>query len=195
MNNPLEMHVLHVRDREAWREWLAANHDTEPAGVWLVFYRRHTGKPTLEYEASVEEALCFGWVDSLVRKIDAERYARKFTPRSDDSRWSDSNRERAVRLIGEGLMTDAGLARINAARASGAWAAEPRPSADERMSAEFAAALRDNQPAGAFFGTLTAAQRRQFILWINVAKQPDTKRRRLAESIRLLEQGRKLGMV
>jgi uncharacterized protein YdeI (YjbR/CyaY-like superfamily) len=188
------MHMVYVKDRAAWRKWLQENHATEPRGVWLVYYRQHTGKPSLEYDASVEEALCYGWVDSLIRKIDAQRYARKFTPRKDDSNWSESNRRRVAMLVEAGLMTGAGLAKVKAAKATGKWDADPRPLVDENMSPEFAAALVENRAARRFFENLTRTQQREFILWINVAKRDDTRARRLAESLRLLEQGRKLGM-
>jgi len=194
VNNPLEMHMVYVRDRAAWRRWLEENHATEPQGVWLVYYKQHTGKSTLEYDESVEEALCFGWVDSLIRKIDEERFARKFTPRKETSNWSESNRKRVERLIGEGLMTGAGLVKVKAAKASGLWEADPRPEVDENMSPEFAAALVENRAARSFFEALTRSRQREFILWINVAKKAGTKERRLAESVSLLEQGRKLGM-
>jgi uncharacterized protein YdeI (YjbR/CyaY-like superfamily) len=194
VSNPLEMHTVYARNRAAWRRWLEKNHASEPRGVWLVYYKPHAGKPSVSYDDSVEEALCFGWVDSLIRRIDDDRYARKFTPRRDDSHWSESNRKRVERLIRAGLMTPVGLAKVEAARASGLWGRDPRPEVDERISPQFAAALAENQLARGFFERLTPAQQRQFILWINVAKKAETRERRLAESIRLLEQGRQLGM-
>lgn len=195
MANPLEMHMFYARDRAAWREWLEVNHDSEPQGVWLVYFKQHTGEPTVEYGESVEEALCFGWVDSLIRKIDGDRFARKFTPRKDGSNWSESNRERVARLIAAGLMTDAGLAKVEAARVAGRWNADPRPGVSEDMPREFAAALEGNRQAREIFEGLTRTQRKQFILWINVAKKPATRQHRIVESVRLLERGRKLGMV
>ena len=194
MGNPLEMHMVYVKDRAAWRKWLAENHASEQQGVWLVYYKQHTGKPTLEYDESVEEALCFGWVDNLIRKIDEERFARKFTPRKDTSNWSESNRKRVARLIEDGLMTEAGLAKVEAAKVTGLWEADPRPEVEKNMSPEFASALVENRAARSFFEGLTKAQQREFILWINVARKDETKARRLAESMALLAQGKKLGM-
>ena len=86
------MKEMHVTTRTEWRKWLVQNYDRSP-GIWLIFYRKHTGKSTLEYDAAVEEALCFGWIDSIIRKIDEERYARKFTPRKCDSHWSKLNKK------------------------------------------------------------------------------------------------------
>jgi len=116
--------TVDIRSRRAWRVWLERNH-ASVAEVWLVFYKQHTGTPGVEYEAAVEEALCFGWVDSLVRRLDEDRFARKFTPRRSDSVWSESNRRRyaetphetvdpaeAQRLLHRSLVLDAGRARV-----------------------------------------------------------------------------------
>jgi len=192
--NPLEMQMFYARDRAAWRAWLAANHASEPAGVWLVYYKQHTGKPSIDYEASVEEALCYGWIDGLIRRLDDDRYARKFTPRRRDSYWSASNRDRAERLISEGLMSPAGLELIEAAKASGRWLEDPRPQVDADPAPEFRVALAASPKAADFFASLTEAQRQRFVTWINLAKTTETRHRRVAESVALLEQGQKLGM-
>jgi uncharacterized protein YdeI (YjbR/CyaY-like superfamily) len=105
--NPLTM--LYVTTRDEWRAWLAEHHDTEKE-VWLVSYKKHTGRPQIPYDDAVEEALCFGWIDSLVKTIDDERFAQKFTPRKEKSNWSESNKGRVRKLVREGRMTEAGLA-------------------------------------------------------------------------------------
>lgn len=194
MSNPLELNAVYVRDRAAWRAWLQDNHDSEPDGVWLVYYKPHTNKPCVPYDDSVCEALCFGWVDSLIRKLDEDRYARKFTPRKPDSHWSESNRARVEALIEQGLMTAAGMALVEAARASGRWLDDGRPEVDDRPCQAFRDALAANRDAAAHYDGLTPAQQRQFNLWINTAKKPETRANRLAESIRLLNRGEKLGM-
>jgi uncharacterized protein YdeI (YjbR/CyaY-like superfamily) len=102
-----ELKTLHVTTREAWRKWLQKHHDRETE-VWLIFYKQHTGKPRVAYEDAVEEALCFGWIDSIVRRVDDECYMQKFTPRKPNSKWSDSNRARVKKLLKAGLMTEAG---------------------------------------------------------------------------------------
>lgn len=193
-SQPLEMNMVYARDRAAWRAWLAGNHAREASGVWLVYYKPHAGKPSVAYEDSVEEALCFGWVDSLIRRLDGDSYARKFTPRKPDSYWSESNRQRVERLIAQGLMTEAGMVLVAAARDSGRWSENPRPEVSEDPAPELRDALAANSKAAAFFDRLTPAQRRQFVLWVNVAKKPETRARRVAESIARLEQGEKLGM-
>src|SRR5438093_13416794 len=104
-----ELMTLQVRSRRQWRAWLAKHHTSSP-GVWLVFYKAHTGVKSIPYEDTVREALCFGWIDSLIRRLDADRYALKVTPRRPTSKWSDPNRKRCVELKAYGLLTPAGLA-------------------------------------------------------------------------------------
>jgi uncharacterized protein YdeI (YjbR/CyaY-like superfamily) len=104
------LELLHVTSRDAWRAWLARHHDTKTE-IWLVFHKKHTGQPGVAYGDAVEEALCFGWIDSIVRRLDEDRYAQKFTPRKPKSNWSDSNLRRFARMVGEGRMTAAGLAK------------------------------------------------------------------------------------
>ena len=117
----LEDHELvHAETRAEWRRWLAANHASTP-GVWLVSWRKPTGRPSVGYDAAVEEALCFGWIDSLAKKIDEERSRQLFTPRRPRSNWSTSNVERVERLLAAGLMEPAGLAAVEDAKARGAW--------------------------------------------------------------------------
>ena len=106
--------------RGDWRTWLERNHDAQ-SEVWLVFYKKHTGKPTIPYDSAVEEALCFGWIDSIIKRVDNERYVRKFTPRKGRSIWSKLNKKRASKMIREGRMTEAGLKMIDEAKKSGEW--------------------------------------------------------------------------
>src|SRR5919206_1474760 len=103
--------TLYVKDRAAWRAWLEENHASERE-VWLVYYKKHTGRPRVPYDDAVEEALCFGWIDSLVKTLDADRYIQKFTPRVNARKWSRSNLERVKKLLREGRMTEAGRAKL-----------------------------------------------------------------------------------
>lgn len=102
------MKTFYAPERKSWRRWLTKNHDKEPE-IWLVYYKKSTGLPTIPYEEAVEEALCFGWIDSMEKSLDGDRYAGRFSPRRSDSNWSDSNRLRVKRLIRQGQMTDAGM--------------------------------------------------------------------------------------
>ena len=114
MNEP----SIYLPTREAWRDWLDKHHDSEPL-IWLIHYKKHTGKPSIPYNDAVEEALCFGWIDSLVRRIDEEKYMQKYTPRKPRSTWSKHNVRRVEKMIAEGKMTERGLGLYNYARENG----------------------------------------------------------------------------
>ena len=187
------MKQVRVSTRRQWRNWLAENHHKEPRGIWLVFCRKRTVRPSLRYEESVEEALCFGWIDSVVKKIDEDTYCRKFTPRKDRSNWSNLNKKRAEKVIQEGRMTELGLAKIEAAKRSGTWALDPRPVINLNAP-QLSAALARSAKAKDFFEKLSPACQKHFIGWISTAKRPETRAKRLAESLALLERGEKLGL-
>ena len=187
------MKQVYVADRDQWRDWLSRYHTSE-AGIWLVFYKKGTSKPTIDYEDAVEEALCFGWIDSIIKKIDDQKYVRKFTLRKDKSVWSQLNKKRANKMIKQGMMTEAGLAKIKAAKKNGCWNQEARPQISFEVPPEFAKALARNKKAKVNFDQLAPTYRKYYIGWIATAKRPETKERRIAESIALLEKGKKLGM-
>ena len=188
------MKQVYVSSRSEWRRWLARNHDREPNGIWLLFFRRGSGKPSLEYEGSVEEALCFGWIDSIVKRIDDARYCRKFTPRKERSRWSNTNRRRAEKAIREGRMTEFGLAKIEAAKRLGSWEQDPRPGLHTAFPPEFSEALARHGTAKDFFANLAPGYQKHFIGWIATAKRPETRRKRIEEALALLARGEKLGL-
>lgn len=187
------MKQLYVSNREQWRDWLCAHHVGED-GVWLIFYKKKTNKPTIIYEDAVEEALCFGWIDSIIKKIDETKYARKFTPRKDKSRWSELNKKRAEKMIKARKMTDAGLAKIQTARKTGLWKKDGGINIPLDVPPELAKALTKNKKAKENFDKLALSYRRQYIGWIAVAKREETKKQRIKESIALLVKGKKLGM-
>ncbi|MHC4122866.1 MAG: YdeI/OmpD-associated family protein [Planctomycetota bacterium] len=187
------MKQLYIRNRKQWRGWLLQNHTIENE-VWLIFYKKETGKPIVPYDATVEEALCFGWIDSIIKKNDDTKYARKFIRRNDSSRWSALNKRRAAKMIKEGKMTKAGLSKIKTAKKTGHWNPVGKPKIDFAMSAEFKDALSQNQRAKDNFEKLAVSYRKQYIGWINFAKRTETKKKRIAESIALLEKGKKLGL-
>ena len=188
------MKQVYVKSRKEWREWLLENHNKEEKGIWLVFYKKNAKKPTLEYKDSVEEALCFGWIDSIIKKIDEEKYVRKFTPRKPDSLWSPSNKKRIAKMIKEGKMTECGLMKVNAAKESGLWDKDDRPGINFDVPPELEKALRRNKKAWEFFQQLAPSYKKQFIGWIKIAKRKETKEKRLKETIELLTKGEKPGM-
>lgn len=187
------MEQLYFKSAADWRGWLKANHD-QSNGIWMVFYKKETGKPTIEYETAVEEALCYGWIDSIIKKIDEEKYVRKFTPRKDDSMWSAVNKKRVEKLIKEKRMSGTGLAKVETAKANGQWDKPDRPVISFELHAEFKSALDQNPKARAFFEQLAPSYKKHYMGWIAAAKQEKTREKRIQESIALLEKGKKLGM-
>ncbi len=178
---------LDVRTRGQWRQWLAKHHASS-LGIWLIRHKQHTGVKSMSYEDLVCEALCFGWVDSLIKRLDNDRYATKVTPRKPTSKWSDVNRKRWKKLEAAGLLAAPGLA---AAPTNNRYA--PKPSIPE-LPAYITTAFRANAKAWKYFQSLPRRERRNFVVWIHAAKRPDTRERRIRESITLLAAGNKLGL-
>lgn len=178
---------LDLRTREEWRQWLAKHHAASP-GVWLLRYKPHTGVTSMPYEDLVREALCFGWVDSLIKRLDESLYAIKVTPRQPTSKWSDPNRKRWEDLQSAGLLAAPGLAAAPTAKRYA-----PKPQIPELPSYIGMAFTRDRK-AWTFFQTLSARNRRDFVVWIHTAKRPETRDRRIRQSIALLSAGKKLGL-
>jgi uncharacterized protein YdeI (YjbR/CyaY-like superfamily) len=183
--------TFYATNRQEWRAWLEKHHATE-SEIWLIYYKKHTGQPRIPYEDAVEEALCFGWIDSTVKKIDEEKFAQKFTPRRDRSNWSALNKRRMQQLIRDGRMTAAGLAKIDLATLNDET--EPRPKEELPLPRFVKQALRANRTAWENFDKLAPSYRRNLIRWILDAKKEETRQRRLQEAIGLLEQNKKLGM-
>ncbi len=188
------MKKIYLKYKEDWRTWLKANHKKSKE-VWLVFNKKETGLPSIPYEDAVEQALCFGWIDSLIKKLNQNQYARKFTPRREDSKWSASNKKRVEKMIESGMMTSHGMSLVKAAKRIGTWD-EPikKPNLDFKIHPEFSSAIQANPDAQENYANLTPTHQKQYITWIGVAKRVDTKRKRIKESINLLAQGKKLGL-
>lgn len=176
-----------MRTRREWRAWLAKHHASSQ-GIWLVRHKQHTGTASMPYEDVVREALCFGWIDSLVRRLDDERYAIKVTPRKPTSKWSDINRRRWHELEAAGLLAAPGRA---AAPTANTYAPRPRIPV---LPAYIANGLKANLAAWRQFQALAPSHRRQYVVWIHTARRPETRERRIRESIRLLSAGSTLGL-
>jgi uncharacterized protein YdeI (YjbR/CyaY-like superfamily) len=161
-----------------WRNWLAQNHDREQE-VWLVYLKARQGKTNIDYESSVEEALCFGWIDSIIQKIDEEKYARKFNPRRMDSQWSETNKRRVVKVIREGRMTGAGMAKVTF-DVNEVDTNKPKPKRLEvQMPEKIEHALKSRPGLWKAFQNISPSYRRNYILWLTDAKKPETFERRL----------------
>lgn len=188
------MKIFHAVNRADWRQWLSKNFD-KLNEIWLVYYKKDSGKDSVGYNESVEEALCFGWIDSIIKKIDESSYARKFTPRKENSVWSETNKKRARKMIGSGLMTEQGLKLIESAKKSGAWDKVHRaPKIDLSVSEKFARALTKNKRAEAVFEKLSKRHREEYTGWINSAKRDETRARRIKQAIAMLAEDKKLGL-
>ena len=189
-----DIKTIYATNRNEWRAWLILNHDKEEKGIWLVFLKKGSHHESLKYEEAVEEALCFGWIDSIIKKINNERYVRKFSPRKPNSNWSELNKKRVVKVIKEGRMTEHGLNKINSAKKSGTYDNNNILDISNKVPKELKDALNKNRKANLFFNKLAPSYRKHFIGWIQTAKRQETKLKRVKESISLLEQGKKLGL-
>ncbi|MBT8069218.1 MAG: YdeI/OmpD-associated family protein [Gammaproteobacteria bacterium] len=179
--------------REEWRAWLQQNH-AGASEIWLVYFKKHTGKPTVDYAESVEEALCFGWVDGLKKRIDEDRYAHRFSPRKAKSKWTPLNIQRARKMIEAGKMTEAGLVSFRQRLEYDEKFLQARTQKKLELPAEMEAAIKLNEAAWNNFKQLAPGYRKQYVGWLVSAKKPATRTRRLEEAIRLLARNKKLGM-
>jgi len=170
-------------DRAAWRAWLEANHATA-AGVWLVFYKKGSGQPTITYDEMLDDALCFGWIDSKAVSIDDRSYKQLITPRKPKGVWSGINKAKVEKLIAAGLMTDAGLAAVERAKANGAWTALDAVEA-LTIPDDLAAALAANADAARHFAAFSPSSKKNILFWIASAKRPETRQKRVAETVAL----------
>lgn len=173
----MNVKTLTVTTREAWRRWLARNHARE-SEVWLIYAKKESGKPRIPYDDAVEEALCFGWIDGLVKRVDEIHFMQRFTPRRPGSKWAASNRTRYARLVKEGRMTPAGLAKPPSDKPAGYSYEKPLTT----VPAYIAKALKKTN-----FNKLPPGKRRLYVHWIDSAKKEETKLRRLNQLIGQLE--------
>ena len=184
--------MVHPESREEWRAWLAAHHDFEES-VWMVFWKKPTGKSAPTYAEAVEEALCFGWVDSSTRRVDDERAMYYFSPRNPKSTWSRANKERVERLIADGRMTDAGMALIEAAKENGYWTIFDEIE-DLIIPADLAAALDSHADAARYFDAFPVSAKKNILWWItprgHPAKRPATRLNRITKTATLAAHNR-----
>jgi uncharacterized protein YdeI (YjbR/CyaY-like superfamily) len=181
---------VHPLTRAEWRAWLA-DHYQQETGMWLVSYKKATGKPRVEYDEAVEEALCFGWIDSKPNKLDDERTMLWFAPRKAKTNWSKLNKERVQQMTRAGLMHASGLAKVEAAKKDGSWDALNDVDAlvvPPDLAEAFATAVPQ---AKANFDAFPSSVKRGILEWILIAKRPDTRTKRIAETVSLAAENKR----
>ncbi|MET3368154.1 YdeI/OmpD-associated family protein [Arthrobacter sp. M2012083] len=182
---PSELEELLVADGAAWRSWLS-EHAAESPGVWLILHKKGGNVTELDYDAALDEALCFGWIDGQAKSRDAESYFQRMTPRGRKSIWSARNVGHIARLESEGRMTDAGRAAVEAAQADGRWEAAYAGPADSVVPDDLAAAIAAVPEAQAMFDCLTSQNRFALIHRTNGVKRADTRARKIAGFVEML---------
>ena len=191
-----EYKTTHPKTRSHWRKWLEKNHATSP-GIWMIYYKKESGKRKFSYEEAVEEALCFGWIDSTPKKIDNERAMLKFTPRKPKSIWSRLNKQRVENLIERKLMTATGFAAIDKAKKIGSWNTLNTPDLhanNNSLPNDLQKAFAKNKKALENFTAFPQGYRRRFFFWIDSAKQPATKKARIRQTVLMAAANKKPGL-
>jgi uncharacterized protein YdeI (YjbR/CyaY-like superfamily) len=173
--------LLRASTRKQWRAWLKKNH-AKATEVWLVYAKRHTGKPRVSYDEAVEEALCFGWIDGIGKRLDEDYYIQRFSPRKDLKNWSEVNLARFQRMVAEGRMTDAGRAK----RPADVAPPPRRFQSGDPVPAFVAKALAKEPAARRNFEAMAPGYRRNYLRWITEAKKEETRAQRLKKAIRML---------
>ena len=180
--------LLHAETQAEWRAWLEQNHESAD-GVWLVSWKKATGKPFIPYPATVDEALCFGWIDSRANRLDDARAMRLFTPRKPKSPWSRINRAKVARLTEEGRMAPAGMQKVETAKANGSWTVSDEIE-DLVIPPDLASALAVNGIAAACFEHFPDSAKKIILWWIKSARKPETRARRIARTVELAAENR-----
>lgn len=183
--------AIRFKNRKEWRGWLEKHHGKE-TGIWLVLYKKHSAKPGLRYEEALEEALCFGWIDGQLMKVDNDKFKLRYSPRRPKSPWSRINRDKAEKLIRSGQMAAAGLARIKEAKKSGLWQRAYTNKTRERMPSDLKTALQKNKTAWSNFRKFANTYRNMYIGWIVSAKTTETRKRRIAKVVDQAAKDKKL---
>jgi uncharacterized protein YdeI (YjbR/CyaY-like superfamily) len=182
--------VLIFKGREQWRLWLEKNHDRQTC-VWLTFYKKASGKKGITLGEAVEEAMCFGWIDGKLRKIDEDSFVVRFSPRKENSVWSKINRERAEKLIASGRMTSTGLAKIDKARKSGRWKDAYTNKVRDAVPADLVEALRAEKKAWENFQAFANTYSNMYVGWVTSAKTDEVRRKRIMKIVEQSLQNKK----
>jgi uncharacterized protein YdeI (YjbR/CyaY-like superfamily) len=171
------------KNREEWRDWLEKNHLKEKE-IWLIHYKKKSNKQSVNHFEAVEEALCFGWIDSKLKRVDEERYILRYTPRKGKSVWSKINKDAAEKMIKLGKMTDSGLEKIKLAKKQGLWDAAYTNLKKDRLPSDLKKALLENKIALKNFNNFANSYRNSYIGWVKNAKTDETRKRRIKEVVK-----------
>lgn len=177
--------LLYFKNAQEWREWLHENHSIS-IGVELVFYKVESTKESMRWEEAVQVALCYGWIDSTVRKIDDEKRKQSFGPRKDKSVWSKLNKSYIEKLIAENLMHESGLAKIEIAKQNGSWTSLDAVENHE-IPEDLQQAFYNNKVAFTNYQNFSKGYRKSYLYWLNQAKREQTRKTRIEEIIKLCE--------
>lgn len=191
MNVKNSLKILSFKSAGDWKNWLEKNH-AKSNGIWLRFFKKGSGVPSVTYAEALDEALCHGWIDSLLQKYDEKSYLQKFTPRRPKSLWSKRNIEHVQRLSKAGKIQPAGKKEMQAAQKDGRWEQAYDSSGTMKLPKDFLAELSKNKKAGAFFETLNRANTYAIAWRLQTAKKPETRSRRMKALLDMLAQGKKL---
>jgi uncharacterized protein YdeI (YjbR/CyaY-like superfamily) len=183
--------ALYFKNRDEWREWLEKNHSKEDV-VWLIHYKKDSGKTGVSHEDAVEEAICFGWIDGKLKRIDKEKFILRYSPRKADSVWSKINKEKAKKMIKLGRMTNVGLAKIEEAKKTGFWQKAYTNIKKERMPPDLKRALMKNKKAWNNFQNFANSYRNMYIGWVVGAKTDETRKKRIEKVVKQSLQKKKL---
>jgi uncharacterized protein YdeI (YjbR/CyaY-like superfamily) len=185
-----DLPIVPFASRDAWAAWLEERHTTSE-GLWLKFAKKGSGLETVTYDQAVEVALCYGWIDGQVRKVDEDYYLQRFTPRRARSKWSKINRRKATELIARGEMKPAGLREVERAKADGRWDAAYDAPSTATVPEDLRRALVEDERAREFFETLDSANRYAILYQIQDARRPETRARRIAKYVAMLAEQKK----
>jgi uncharacterized protein YdeI (YjbR/CyaY-like superfamily) len=191
VTTPADLPILPFASAADWRAWLEEHHATSP-GLWIRIYKKAAGVPSVDYAGALDEALCYGWIDSTKRSYDDASFLQRFSPRKARSAWSKVNRDHVARLEAEARIAPAGLAAIEEARRNGQWEAAYDGSRTMEVPPDFQAGLDANPAARTFFEALDRANRYAFLYRIQTAKKPETRERRIGQFLEMLGRGEKL---
>ena len=181
------------KNGQEWRTWLQQNH-AEINAVWLVHYKKSSGKTGIGYDEALEEALCFGWIDGKLKSLDKEKYIIRYSPRKAKSVWSKLNKDKAEQLIVSGKMTDAGLAKIEEAKSNGYWDSAYTNRKTDELPLDLKNALIQDKEAWYHFQRFANSYRNNYIGWVNMAKSEETRKRRISEVVKRSSMNKKPGM-